>query len=163
GVEKLEPESDFFELGGTSLVAVQMHGELNERLGVKLTAHAVLEHPTLSTFSRVVAEAYGARRRKYEGRNALLLRIQEGQPEETPLVLIQPIGGTIYTYLPLARHLGARRPIYGFRASGLEDGEPVYRNIQAMAQRYIDELIEFQSKGPYLLGGHSSGGVVAYE
>ncbi|WP_434426405.1 alpha/beta fold hydrolase [Nannocystis pusilla] len=53
--------------------------------------------------------------------------------------------------------------MYAFRALGLEDGEVPDDSVPEMARRYVEELLGFQPEGPYLLGGHSSGGVIAYE
>ncbi|SFF19357.1 amino acid adenylation domain-containing protein [Nannocystis exedens] len=163
GVEaaRLAAGSDFFDLGGTSLLAVQMIRAIKERLQVPLTAHAILEHRTLGALARVVEEARPRATRG--GSSPLLIRLQDGAPGHTPLILVQPIGGTVYTYMALARELGAERPVFAFRAFGLEDGEVPFDSVPEMARRYVEELLEFQPEGPYLLGGHSSGGVIAYE
>ncbi|WAS89362.1 alpha/beta fold hydrolase [Corallococcus sp. NCRR] len=91
------------------------------------------------------------------------MELQAGRRGQTPLFLVQPIGGTVYTYLPLAKRLGADIPVHAFRASGLEPGEVLYRDVPEMARTYVDELLAFQPQGPFWLGGHSSGGVIAYE
>ena len=57
------------------------------------------------------------------------MALQEGRRGRTPLFLVQPIGGTVYTYLPLAKQLGADTPVHAFRASGLEPGEVLYRDV----------------------------------
>jgi thioesterase domain-containing protein len=69
----------------------------------------------------------------------------------------------VFTYLPLARGLDASVDVYGIRASGLEPGEPVLGTIEEMAARYVDEMRTIAPSGPYLLGGHSAGGVIAFE
>ncbi|MCY0992037.1 amino acid adenylation domain-containing protein [Nannocystis sp. ILAH1] len=158
---QLAAGSDFFDLGGTSLLAVQMIRAVKDRLRVPLTAHAILEHRTLGALARVVDEARPQSTRR--AASPLLIRLQVGAPGHTPLILVQPIGGTVYTYMALARELGAERPVYAFRALGLEDGEVPEGSVPEMARRYVEELLELQPEGPYLLGGHSSGGVIAYE
>ncbi|TSC22976.1 non-ribosomal peptide synthetase/type I polyketide synthase [Corallococcus sp. Z5C101001] len=163
GVESLTPDSHFFELGGTSLLVVQLNHELKSRLSISLSLHAVLEHPTLGAWVQAVQEALERAGRPLRKAPSLRIRLQEGRPERTPLFLVQPIGGTVYTYLPLTRRLGADRPVHAFRASGLEPGERLYRDVPEMARQYVDELLEFQPQGPFWLGGHSSGGVIAYE
>ncbi|RKH46569.1 non-ribosomal peptide synthetase/type I polyketide synthase [Corallococcus sicarius] len=163
GVDVLTPDSHFFGSGGTSLLVVQLNRELKARLSVRLSLHAVLEHPTLGTFVQAVQDALEQLGRPPRKPPALRMQLQDGRPDQTPLFLVQPIGGTVYTYLPLTRQLGPSRPVHAFRASGLEPGEVLYRDVPSMARRYVDELLEFQPQGPYWLGGHSSGGVVAYE
>ncbi|HVE87365.1 MAG TPA: thioesterase domain-containing protein, partial [Myxococcales bacterium] len=53
------------------------------------------------------------------------------------------------------------RPIYALQPPGL-DAEAT-TSIEAMARRSLSLLREIQPSGPYLLGGWSAGGVVAFE
>jgi acyl transferase domain-containing protein/acyl-CoA synthetase (AMP-forming)/AMP-acid ligase II/thioesterase domain-containing protein/SAM-dependent methyltransferase/acyl carrier protein len=101
-------------------------------------------------------------RPRAQGTN-LLVELQRGHAAEHPLFLVHPIGGTVFHYRPLAHHLGLRPPIYGLRASGLEPGEVIDGNVESMAARYIEAIRARQPDGPYLLGGWSFGGMVAYE
>jgi thioesterase domain-containing protein len=66
-------------------------------------------------------------------------------------------------YLDLARHLDAERPFYAFQSRGLDESQAPIADIATMATQYIEELREVQPEGPYLLGGYSMGGVVAFE
>ncbi|RYZ40917.1 MAG: amino acid adenylation domain-containing protein [Myxococcaceae bacterium] len=163
GEESLTPDSHFFELGGTSLLVVQLTRELKSKLSVGLSLHAVLEHPTLGGLTQALLSELEKTGRPFRKEAALLMRLQEGRPGQAPLFFVQPIGGTVFTYMPLTRRLGPARPVYAFRASGLEPGEVLFRDVPAMARRYVDELLASHPKGPYWLGGHSSGGVIAYE
>jgi thioesterase domain-containing protein len=49
------------------------------------------------------------------------------------------------------------------QALGLDGQDEPHRDIAAMAADYVDKLRALQPEGPYLLGGHSFGGVIAYE
>jgi thioesterase domain-containing protein len=73
------------------------------------------------------------------------------------------MGGNVLCYAELARHLGAKRPFYGLQARGLNPGQSPNTRIEDMAAQYIQELRRAQPEGPYLLGGWSSGGIVAFE
>ncbi|RKH06911.1 non-ribosomal peptide synthetase/type I polyketide synthase [Corallococcus carmarthensis] len=163
GVDTLTPDSHFFDLGGTSLLVVQLNRELKSRLSISLSLHAVLEHPTLGAWVRAVQDELERTGRPLLKHAPLRMVLQEGRRGRAPFFLVQPIGGTVYTYLPLAKRLGADTPVHAFRASGLEPGEVLYRDVPAMARVYVDELLAFQPQGPFWLGGHSSGGVIAYE
>lgn len=81
-----------------------------------------------------------------------------------PVFLVQAIGGTVYSYLPLAKHLAAyHHPVHSFRSYGLEAGERPDTSVSAVAARNIAELRARRPTGPYVLGGHSSGGLIAHE
>jgi len=73
------------------------------------------------------------------------------------------VGGHVFTFRALARSMGADQPLYGLRSRGLEgDEEPLVR-IEDMAARYLELIREVQPAGPYLVGGASMGGMVAFE
>ncbi|WP_437590514.1 amino acid adenylation domain-containing protein [Sorangium sp. So ce1000] len=190
GVTRVRPHDNFFDLGGSSLSAIQLRTLVKERLKVELPVHALLELRTVGALAehirgsqppsapaprsapptyRSASAAAPERGRSASaaaperGGGQLVVPLQVGSHRKTPLFLVQPIGGTIYTYVDLARQMGAERSIYGIRASGMEPGEPVFTEIPAMAARYLRELRAVQPEGPYLLGGHSAGGVIAYE
>jgi thioesterase domain-containing protein len=76
---------------------------------------------------------------------------------------VHATAGTALCYLELARLLGRDRPVFGLQARGLGgEGEPCDR-IENMARFHVEALRAVQPSGPYLLGGWSLGGVVAYE
>ncbi|WP_437928193.1 amino acid adenylation domain-containing protein [Sorangium sp. So ce291] len=181
GVARVRPHDNFFDLGGSSLSAIQVRAQVKERLNVDLPVHALLELRTSAALaariragqpSSAPAPLSGFPIRRGAGpaaadveprRGQLVIPLQTGAHRRTPLFLVQPIGGTVYIYLELARQLGADLPIYGVRASGMEPGERVFADIPTMAAHYLRELRAVQPEGPYILGGHSAGGVVAYE
>jgi thioesterase domain-containing protein len=54
-------------------------------------------------------------------------------------------------------------PFYGIQAHGLEESTRPDRTVEAIAVRNIAALRAIQPHGPYALGGHSFGGLVAFE
>jgi thioesterase domain-containing protein len=91
-----------------------------------------------------------------------LIEIQSGDSGR-PFFCVHPVGGNVLCYLGLARSLGADQPFYGLQASGVEEGQTPLTRIEDMASRYIEALRAVQPEGPYILGGWSLGGVVAFE
>lgn len=69
----------------------------------------------------------------------------------------------MFGYVELARRLGRDQPLYGLQAPGLEGEEQPHTHVEQMAAQYIDALRAAQPHGPYLLGGWSLGGVIAFE
>ncbi|HEY3498124.1 MAG TPA: alpha/beta fold hydrolase [Polyangiaceae bacterium] len=91
----------------------------------------------------------------------------------TPLVLIQAgssvpffcvhgAGGNVLNFRDIARRLGERQTFYGVQAKGVDGAAPL-RTIEEMADLYLPEILRVHPHGPYLLGGYSGGGNVAYE
>jgi thioesterase domain-containing protein len=66
-------------------------------------------------------------------------------------------------YRRLSQYLGAERPFYGLQAQGLDGRLPPLTSVEEMAALYVKEIRGVQPKGPYCLGGGTSGGVVAFE
>ena len=90
------------------------------------------------------------------------LRAGDGSPA---LVLVHPVGGAVFCYAPLAAALRAPSPVYGFvdeTGDGNGDGPPEER-IPRLAREYLDRLGESGVPRPWVLGGWSFGGLVAYE
>ncbi|MDR2093842.1 MAG: hypothetical protein LBP58_11125 [Azoarcus sp.] len=76
---------------------------------------------------------------------------------------MHPAGGNVVCYAALAREFPPEQPLYGIQASGLHGEEDAIDNLDAMASRYVDAITSVQDSGPYLLGGWSAGGNIAYE
>jgi acyl carrier protein len=57
GVPDAEPDDDFFELGGDSLVATRLVAGLREELGSAVTLLAVFENPTAALLTLELEQA----------------------------------------------------------------------------------------------------------
>jgi thioesterase domain-containing protein len=88
-----------------------------------------------------------------------LLLIQRGD-QEPPLFCAHPVGGGVAHYVHLACALGAERAFYGLQ--GLDPDEP-FIDLEERAARLVKAVREVQPRGPYLMGGWSFGGLVAFE
>ncbi|MEV0368830.1 amino acid adenylation domain-containing protein [Streptomyces sp. NPDC050636] len=163
GVPDPHDEDNFFDRGGHSLLAVEFSTRVRQELGSPVGPHLLLEHPTFRELVSHIQQLAVTGERLHAEPSGILTELQQGNPGQTPIFMVQPIGGTVFTYQAFARHLGVDRPVHAFRAVGLEVGEKPYESITEMASRYVDELLAVQPNGPHVIGGHSSGGVVAYE
>jgi thioesterase domain-containing protein len=80
-----------------------------------------------------------------------------------PFFCAHPLGGNVLGYVDLARYLTLEQPFYGLQAPGVDGQREPYNRIEDLAAHYIEALSLVQRSGPYLLGGHSLGGIVAFE
>ncbi|WP_435592015.1 SDR family NAD(P)-dependent oxidoreductase [Nocardia sp. bgisy118] len=158
GISPIGVHDDFFELGGSSMLALQVVVAVAELFGVTLPSHAVLDAPTAAGMAVLLADSDPA-----ASAIRTLVTLNEGVPDCAPLFLIHPIGGSVYFYRELAAVLPPDVPVHAFQAAGL-DGEAVPRDrIEDMAQAYLAELRKITPHGPYRLAGASFGGLVALE
>ncbi len=147
---------DFFDLGGHSLLAVRQKLRVQQQLGRELPLAALFQGP-----SATVEHLAGLLRRQGRISSSLVAVQQTGT--RRPLFFIHPGGGTVFCYLELARSLGEDQPFYAFQARGIDGEDEPCTRIEEMAAAYLQQLHTCQPAGPYMLGGWSMGGVVAFE
>ena len=161
GIGGIGPDVDFFALGGDSLLATQMAVRLRAQMQVELDTHSLLQASTVAQLARLITD-----QRKSPARQShlpdLVVELQAGDPARTPLILMHPVGGHVYFYRELVRHLDPDLPVYGIRAQGAEGEAEPLTSVAEMAQVYTAAVRAVQPTGPYYLGGASFGGTLAY-
>jgi thioesterase domain-containing protein len=91
-----------------------------------------------------------------------LVQLRTGD-ERRPLFFVHPVGGNVFCYAELVRHLQVEQSFYGLQSFGLSQGQSPLTDIPQMAQRYLEAIRAVQAEGPYMLGGWSMGGLIAFE
>jgi thioesterase domain-containing protein len=146
-------QDDFFELGGTSLLAVDLFVQIDRQLGQRLPFTALIEAPTIELLARFVAGG--------KSRDSLVL-IREGG-DKPPLFLVHDGDGETMLYRNLAILLKKEHAVYGLQPDSRQNIPLAQTRISEMAAHHIDKIHSIQPHGPYLLGGMCAGGVIAYE
>ncbi len=164
GLDEVGVHDNFFDLGGCSLIASHLVAKVHKTLNVDLSVQAFLNAPTVAELAKLInIEDLEAQTGAAEGPPAPLSWIQKGSGDQVPLFLAHSIYGQVFIYRDLAQSLPPSQPIYGFQAPGFEgECEPLSR-VEDMAAHYIQAMRQVQAEGPYLLGGASFGGLVAFE
>jgi malonyl CoA-acyl carrier protein transacylase len=155
GVSGVGRDEDFFDLGGTSLVAARMLALIARRYGRRLPLSILIDAPTVATLATVVRDA--------EAETPSLVDIQRGDGTKPPLFLVHAEGGHVLTYRHLAMRIGKDWTVVGIQSRGLDGESEPSGSVEEMAERYVSEIREIQPHGPYYLGGYCLGGTIAYE
>ncbi len=155
-VSDVQPDDDFFALGGHSMAAAKLFALIERELG-RTTPLATLY--TAST-PRALAHALSGGTHETGWHSLVPIRESGDRP---PLFLIHAAEGNVLLYRSLAAHLGADQPVYGLQSRGLDGESPVDAQFEVAAKHYIEEIRKVRPKGPYLLGGYCLGGTIAME
>jgi amino acid adenylation domain-containing protein len=158
--ELLHVEADvrdnFFELGGHSLLAMRLLARIEQVTGKRLDVAALFRAPTIEALAVLL------RREECATARSPVIALQP-HGSLRPVFFVHPAGGSVFSYYSLARRMGSERPFYGLEARG-PDGEPKPgRQIELTAADYVEAVQAVEPEGPYLLGGWSTGGVMAFE
>jgi len=148
-------EDNFFDLGGDSLLAVQLFSEIERVCGRNLAPVTIYCAPTIESLAAVLDEPTAPR-------FPPLVLLKAGT-EAPPVFLAHGLGGTAMDFYQLVRNLKSERAVYGMQAKGADGVEEPLDRIEALAQFHLDAIQELQPHGPYFLIGYSLGGLVALE
>ncbi|TDD97457.1 non-ribosomal peptide synthetase [Flavobacterium cellulosilyticum] len=154
-LENIDIFSTFFEMGGHSILAVNIMIKIENETGKRIPLSALFEHSTVEKFAK-------------------LLNIENDIPSDylvpikpngskIPLFIIHGGGLNIINFAHAINHLDDDQPVYGFQGIGPNGFDNWFESIESMAACYLESIIKINPKGPYALAGFSFGGIVAFE
>jgi acetoacetyl-CoA synthetase len=151
----IHPDDNFFDLGGDSLLAVQLFAEIARVCGRELAPVTIYCAPTIASLSAVLDEPTAPR-------FPPLLQLKVGA-DVPPVFLAHGLGGTAMDFFQLVKHIQSPRPMYGMQAKGADGVDEPFDRIEDLAQFHLDAVQKLQPHGPYFLVGYSLGGLVTLE
>jgi thioesterase domain-containing protein len=127
-----------FEHQTHSILAMKLIVLVNKEFGKNFPVSDFLQSGTIEHLAKVL-------RHEHTNISLPLISIQPFGSKQ-PFFCVHPIEGSVLCYLELAQYFGLDYPFYGLQAA-----------------KYIKALRDIQTEGPYLLGGWSMGGTIAFE
>lgn len=155
-IDRVGVQDDFFELGGDSLLASALFVEIELVFKRHFPLSILLAHGTISAFAEILRIEHASKTD-----HLVALRAAGSKP---PLFLVPGGGSDTITFIDLVEALGQDQPVYGLEDLFVGTSSSIYANgIQHAADEFIKDMKKIQPNGPYYIGGHSFGGMVAFE
>jgi acyl carrier protein len=155
GTDKISIDDNFFEKGGDSLLATELLLELAKQTGQALPVTALFETGTVREMAKRLSQPTRLPPKPV---------IQLGSADTQPSLLF--FHGDYNQWgnfdSSLVDRLKSKLPLTLIAAHGVGD-EKIPQSIEEMAADRLSLVLAAQSQGPYRLGGHCSGALVAFE
>ncbi|MFI9643407.1 amino acid adenylation domain-containing protein [Micromonospora sp. NPDC051925] len=153
GIQHIGRHDNFFELGGDSLLSIQVVARARGA-GLGLTPRMVFQHQTLATVAAAHPET---------GQSApALVQLNNSRAART-MYWFHETSGAVTGYLALAAELRDKARLIGIEARAASPEAVPDADVTSMASAYWSTLRSADPYGPYVLGGWSLGGVIAFE
>lgn len=174
---------DFRDLGGHSLLSVQLLEQIRIVLGIDVPLKAIANINTIRNLALAIESPGNGNDNATPNGTGLNPDVVEGlriytstwegsriSPESTIVGLNtngkkQPIFWCLQRYhelKQLAKYLSDDQPVYGMR-SGNRIMERTPDNIKSLALHYVSEIKTLQHSGPYILGGNCQAAQIIFE
>ncbi|HTF27912.1 MAG TPA: amino acid adenylation domain-containing protein, partial [Flavitalea sp.] len=158
GLKRVGINDDFFELGGNSLIAIQILANIRKETGAKFPLSVMFEHSTIKKLAQLINGSLEKTTKRWRS----LVPIK---PEGTknPVYMIHGAGSYVMKFKALAQYMDKDQPVYGLQAIGVNGIDPLVDKMEDIAAIYISEMLEHNPEGPYAFTGYSFGGLIAHE
>ena len=146
-------DSNFYDLGGHSLMAIQLAFEIGRTYGRDFPVSCIFQRPTIAALARYLRGEIGT----------ALSVVPIYEKGSLPPFFF---GGR--EFRGLSRLLGSDLPVFQFDAFALQErrllaGEPLYNSVPDLAAAFRRDILSIRPNGPYFLGGMCEGGILALE
>jgi thioesterase domain-containing protein len=146
---------NFFDLGGDPGLATELFDLIRQDCGQSLPPMMIYCAPTIAALAAMLEQPATLR-------FPPLVQLKAGS-DKPPVFIAHGLGATVMDFFQLVKHIRSGHPIYGLQARGVDGMEEPLERIEDMAEYFLEAITRVQSKGPYLLIGHSLGGLVMLE
>ncbi len=186
GIKTISIYDDFYNIGGDSLSCLQvvccargkgLEFSISEMLKFRTIASlskmlTVRKHSTDFTSGPLSFLSYSMQKYSTEveevacqetlsnylyGGGGSIVKLKDGT--EPAIFLVHPAGGSVHCYRMLSKAIRTSHKIYGLQSGNV----CLTGNLEEVAADYLRTIRETQPAGPYILGGWSLGGIIAFE
>jgi len=151
-------DTDFFQEGGHSLLAVELISKIERELNLSLPLSLLFEYSTITSISNYLNQLIDNKTEEN-----ILINIKNGSSEKV-LFFIHGVGLNPLEIKTLNNHMDDDQTIWGLQSPSImsNDIKPI-DNIKDIASLYLNKIKEKEFTGPYSILGNSFGGQIAFE
>jgi amino acid adenylation domain-containing protein len=152
GLERVGIMDNFFDVGGDSLMGIDLLIQIEREFGKQLSPSILLQASSVAQLADVIESDQESRLL------SSLIPLKSGG-SGIPLFCIAPIAGDLLGYRQLVKYLDPRQPVYGITSPK----EILHSSMGETASLYVNKILERFPNEPFSLIGFSSGGIMAFE
>jgi thioesterase domain-containing protein/aryl carrier-like protein len=153
---------NFFELGGDSIKAIQLVSKIRLLGYDYILTRDLFENSTIKKIATYIESIEKNLQKDLYVKREILLTIND-KGLKNPIFFIPGGGGNLFSAYELSKSLANDQPFYVFQPHGSDGMSEPLQSISEIAAEYIKEMQKINTDGPYVVGGYSFGGLVAYE
>lgn len=158
GIESCSAEDSFFDLGGHSMLAVELVATIDELTGHKVRVGTLMGAPSIAQLAQTLTDKESEQAPELE----VMLPLQRSDSyEHGALYCIHPAGGLSWCYSSMTKYLPGDFPVWGIQARGVLSPDQQPASLEVMARDYLAEIRKVHRGGPLHIVGWSLGGMVA--
>lgn len=163
--EKIDINMHFKEYGIDSMTGMIVTKVIQNTIIPNLPMTALLNYPTIKSLAEYIEKQYPDKIdvTKYsDNLPPFIVPIQQTGNKKRSF-WVHELFGDVGWLIQFARGIGEDYPIYGLEIGEINEEDDKTFSIEKIAANYIESIRKVQSEGPYILGGYSGGGLIAYE
>ena len=157
-VETIGIHDNFFEIGGDSLLNIQVVTRGNE-CNLELKPQYIFQSPTIAELACFLDQS-SSDTQNIDFNPPIAIK---PSGSKNPLFCIHSSTGSGSSFIEMARYFDPERPLYALQSRGFNGESSPLSTIEEMASAYIQAIQTIQPEDPYYLCGWSMGGIVAFE
>lgn len=161
-IDQIGVDDDFFEIGGDSLAATVLAGQLENRMSCRFSPSDIIDNSTISRQSIFI----GSHKVNLSGspdNYPPYLNLFNAEGTKPPLFIIHGgIGFTMYKGNFL-EGIGSDQPVIFIEAPGLDGKGSRFKYVEEYAEFYLDAIRKVAPGGDWQIAANCLGGLIAIE
>lgn len=159
-VDKVGVTDNFFEIGGDSLDASKLAGEIYKRRKIDIPLSELYKRPTISSVSKYIINSH---ENVHYVRDNNIVFLKKGEKNNRHIFFIHTGNGEVEVFRAFVNYLDDNYNCWGIKFDKLDNYAPKNVTIEDVAKQYIEKIKKIQPQGPYYIIGGCIGGTIAFE